>query len=809
MSVVFRVKCDSTRPGEKVFVTGSHGSLGNWSPGMAFPLATTADSYPIWSSDQLPMADKPVEYKYLVQRENRTGKAEWEDLPNNANRKVQPKHGHTTTVLSTWGAAGEMTEHQQEEDDAQPPVTRRLSFQEQKDERKNQDKLDLRMAETSMSKAAEEARQAQPLAGTLEKRSDMRRNFSVSLLDGADEEVKRMESTAQGDEKVEKKATNGGYAAAVAKSPKSAKSPTNGNAADQIITQAALDSEGEEEEDDDSIIPMGSHCSKRMLQESGKVMSLSALSALMPVEEKSEARKQDNKFRSKYSPHNAEVPVVIVTSEVAPYSKTGGLGLVASSYCYEFARNGHRTMCVAPKYRHYDGLQYLAETRVQVSGQEVNVKYFHKRMDLEDGKGTDMIFIEGPGIERSGGLYNGEDGNEYGDNLNRFTMLCLAAMEAPLILKFGNKGTYGDKVLFLANDWQAGLVPVYLNYKYRRNGTYTQSRCIYAIHNLGYQGMYHGHKPQHFFGIDEQAAADVMYGTCINLCKGALICADRVVTVSPNYAQEIQTPTGGFSLQDFVRAKAHSLRLVGILNGIDDCWNPETDSNLPKNFGLDNFMEGKAFNKSELQRKLGLYEDPNVVLIGFIGRLTWQKGVDMIGSIIQWLMTDEGNGVTGQVQLIMMGNGDRQYAETLRWAENTFPGRVCGYVGFDPKIEHLMMAGLDLFLMPSRYEPCGLPQMYSQQYGTLPIVTATGGLVDSVTDIKSGIEKATGFWIETLSTDKLKETVYKAAELYLKHPMDFQRMQRNAMMTDFYWPQAMDEYERHIDITLYDPPCQR
>lgn len=300
-----------------------------------------------------------------------------------------------------------------------------------------------------------------------------------------------------------------------------------------------------------------------------------------------------------------------------------------------------------------------------------------------------------------------------------------------------------------------------------------------------------------------------MYGSCINLCKCALTCADRVVTVSPHYAQEIQTPMGGFGLQGFVQAKAHNLRLVGILNGIDDCWNPETDPSIFKNFSIDNFQEGKAFNKTELQKKLGLTPDPNKVLIGFIGRLTWQKGVDMIGSIIDWLMHDSGNGVTGKVQLIMMGNGDKQSAETLRWGESKYPGKICGYVGFDPKVEHQMMAGLDLFLMPSRYEPCGLPQMYSQQYGTLPVVTATGGLVDSVIDVHQGLDKATGFHIEHLNPDKMKESVYRACEMYLKHPLDFARMQRNAMQTDFYWPQAMDEYERHIDFTLFDPPCMR
>lgn len=156
-----------------------------------------------------------------------------------------------------------------------------------------------------------------------------------------------------------------------------------------------------------------------------------------------------------------------------------------------------------------------------------------------------------------------------------------------------------------------------------------------------------------------------------------------------------------------------------------------------------------------------------------------------------------------------MGNGEKKYADVLRWAEETFKGRVIGFVGFDPKVEHQIMAGCDLFLMPSRYEPCGLPQMICQQYGTLPIVTATGGLTDSVKDISQGSTSATGFHISPLESGKMKEIVYKAADLYLKHRNEFRCMQRTAMSTDFYWPRAMDDYERQVDFTLYDPPVAR
>ncbi|CAK0853945.1 unnamed protein product, partial [Prorocentrum cordatum] len=333
-------------------------------------------------------------------------------------------------------------------------------------------------------------------------------------------------------------------------------------------------------------------------------------------------------------------------------------------------------------YSHYENISYIGEQRVRVDGREELVKYWHRYMDYGDGQGTDYVFVDHPSIERQGGLYNGDDGREYSDNLFRFTLLSLAALEAPLNLVIrGSK--YGDKVLFLANDWQAGLVPLYLCYKYRCNRCYEQARCIYVVHNLGYQGQYHGVNSCNFFGVDQKAAHDLAMGNSVNLCKGALICSDRVITVSPNYMREIQTPQGGFNLQDFVRAKGQ--RLHGILNGIDDCWNPETDSNIVRTFGVDDFVPAKRANKLALQRSLGLAEDPDRVLIGFVGRLTWQKGVDVMGSIISWLMEDTGNGVTGHAQLIMMGNGERQYADTLRWGQQAYPGRVVGYVGFDPK----------------------------------------------------------------------------------------------------------------------------
>lgn len=802
-SVAFKVDCKATRPGEGVFVVGNHEALGAWKPAKALQLTTTAQQFPTWSCHPLTLsADADLEFKFLVQREDMKGPARWEEFP--GNRTAKAVIGQIVETKSLWGdAKSSVTSKAAPASGSQPaeqspskggwlsglfggasePSKEQVEEEQRVKDRQEQDDVLLKMAEIHVKEAQAETVENNPLAVTINEREEMRRNFSQSLL--------ALDSLSVDPTR-----------------------PTYKEEPDTAVTQVrqvSLNEEGEAEEEYTEPTSEDTPARGVGLQH---IMSFSALTSMMPVEEKQEARTGKAKAQSHYEPFNTNVPVIIVSSEMAPYSKTGGLGLVAASYSYEFPRNGHRTMAISPKYKHYDGLTYAGETRVRIGNREECVKYWHKYEEVVPGtattpaRGCDYIFVEGAGIERSGGLYNGDDGREYEDNLFRFAILSFAAMEAPLILRI-NGSTYGDKVLFLANDWQSGLVPLLLCYKYRNNGCYTNSRCIYVVHNLGYQGQYHNVKAGELFGLEGQAAGDCTLGKAVNLTKGALICADRVLTVSPNYAQEIQTPGGGFNLQDFVRAKAQSLRLAGILNGIDDCWNPETDKDIKFNFFLDNFEEGKRLNKAELQKMLGLEVQDDVCLLGFVGRLTWQKGIDIFAQAISWMMKDEGNGVTGKVQLIMMGNGEKQHAETLRWAESNYPRRICGYVGFDPKVEHQMMAGCDLFVMPSRYEPCGLPQMYAQAYGTIPLVHACGGLVDSVKDISQGIDKATGFHIHNLGNDQMKGTLWKALELFHKDPDGFRTMQRNAMNEDYYWPQAMDEYEKNIDYTLYDPCVQR
>ncbi|CAE8637345.1 unnamed protein product [Polarella glacialis] len=555
-----------------------------------------------------------------------------------------------------------------------------------------------------------------------------------------------------------------------------------------------------------------------------RVYSLSALDTLLnDPAQKNELRQLMEKVsgeesRPKYDGRHIGTPVVVVSSEVNPWSKTGGLAMVAGSYGYEFAQRGHRTMVVSPRYGDYKDCNFVGYAKIWLDGREHEVKYFHHRQDYGDGKGTDYIFIEHDCFKRPSGLYwDPKEGREYGDNLFRFALLSIAALEAPLILNLGGS-TYGQDCLFIANDWQAGLVPVYLLYKYRRNNTYMNARTIFVIHNMGYQGKYQLSKfpleshlglpseaLQYLQGEDKNWKKD-----CINLLAGACRVADRVITVSPNYAEEIRSPEGGQGLHELLRDKGAQLRLAGILNGIADEWDPRTDPHIFSNYSINDFEKGKAKCKAELQKSLGLHQDPDAALIGFCGRLCHQKGVHLIVAAIPWLLSHDTEQFLGRVQVILMGKGDEQIAAELGHAENSNKGKICGYNGFDPRVEHQMLAGCDFLLMPSQYEPCGLPQMYAQAYGTIPIVHETGGLKDSVKGLwDEGRDSsiATGFLFCGFDENHLKERMYQALEVFHKRKSIFKQMQMNGMETNFYWPQAIDEYERHVDWTLEAQPC--
>eukprot|EP00928_Gymnodinium_smaydae_P073172 TRINITY_DN56416_c0_g1_i1.p2 TRINITY_DN56416_c0_g1~~TRINITY_DN56416_c0_g1_i1.p2 ORF type:complete len:601 (-),score=142.91 TRINITY_DN56416_c0_g1_i1:103-1905(-) len=539
------------------------------------------------------------------------------------------------------------------------------------------------------------------------------------------------------------------------------------------------------------------------------------------------------KCEPKYLSQHPDVPVVIVSSEISPWSKSGGLALVTASLSVEFAERGHRTMAISPMYDHYEGVTFMAKKTIWLMGNEHEVSYFHKWQPLADGKGVDYVFVDHECYHRPGGLYyNQELGVEYADNLYRFALFALAAVEAPCCVAPGGV-CYGERVCFMANDWQSALVPVYLTHRYRRSGRYRDARCLFVVHNFGYQGIYPHNKLEskpgcalpsivknidiHDFGLDDTPAYEHMVyqypdhdrsydgddGNVWNLTKGALMTCDRLLTVSKGYASEMKTPEGGFRLEGI--AKQKEFFFAGILNGIDVvAWNPARDPLLAQQYDASSFEEGRRACKLDLQKKVGLSQELDTALVAFVGRLTDQKGVDIILSAIDWMMTDTNNGITGHVQVLLMGNGDDHYVKAIAEKAHRWPNFKG--IKFDPQIEHMLYAGSDLLLMPSRYEPCGLPQMCAQRYGCVPVVTLCGGLRDSVVVEP---EQATGFGILPLTSCKFKEVTYKALDTYYNRREEFRAMQRRGMQTDFSWCPAIDEYEKNIDWALKDPPYVR
>ncbi|GJW04536.1 soluble starch synthase 1, chloroplastic/amyloplastic [Tanacetum coccineum] len=474
--------------------------------------------------------------------------------------------------------------------------------------------------------------------------------------------------------------------------------------------------------------------------------------------------------------------IVFVTSEAAPYSKTGGLGDVCGSLPIALAARGHRVMVVTPRYlsggpsdkKFASAVDLGCRIKVSCSGGVQDVAFFH-----EYRAGVDWVFVDHPSFHRPGNPY-GDAYGAFGDNQFRFTLLCHAACEAPLVLPLGGF-TYGEKCLFLANDWHAGLVPVLLAAKYRPYGVYKDARSIVVIHNLAHQGVEpastysnFGLPPEWYGALGwvfptwaRTHALDT--GEAVNILKGAIVTADRILTVSQGYSWEITTPEGGNGLDELLTSRKTVVN--GITNGIDITeWNPSLDEHLPSHYSLDD-LTGKIECKIALQRELGLPVRPDVPLIGFIGRLDYQKGIDIILSGAPDLLQDD-------VQFVMLGSGEKQYEDWMRATEATFKDKFRGWVGFNVPISHRITAGCDILLMPSRFEPCGLNQLYAMRYGTIPVVHGTGGLG--------------ALWI--------------AIETYRKHKPSWAGLMKRGMERDYSWDNAAVKYEEVFKWAFIDPP---
>lgn len=464
--------------------------------------------------------------------------------------------------------------------------------------------------------------------------------------------------------------------------------------------------------------------------------------------------------------------VLFVTSEVAPFSKSGGLGDVAGALPAALAALGHDIKVVAPRYAS------TQDARLTPTGQSLELRFPFGTLggpvlSVRLSERHEVLFLENAHLFERGGLY-GDAWGEFGDNHRRFAYLTLGALQAAQRLGF-----VPDVVHF--NDWQTGLGPVALRRGYAGTAL-GRARSVFTLHNLAYQGQF-GKEVMGELGLPWDlftAHGGLEFYDKVNFLKAGLGFSDALTTVSPTYAREVQTPEQGFGLDGLLRHRAHVL--TGILNGIDTHeWNPATDAYLPARFSA-NELAGKAVCKRELLRRFGL-PDGDAPVFALVSRLAWQKGIDLLLEVLP-------RALQADIRFIAMGSGEGAYEEGLRQLQARFPKQVATYIGFDTGLSHLVEAGADFFIMPSRYEPCGLNQMYSLRYGTVPVVRATGGLVDTV---EGGLE-GNGLLFESFHPAALLGALRRALALYADPPR-LEAFRRRGMEKDFSWDASARKYE--------------
>jgi starch synthase len=469
--------------------------------------------------------------------------------------------------------------------------------------------------------------------------------------------------------------------------------------------------------------------------------------------------------------------VLHIASECAPFAKTGGLGDVVGALPKAQVESGVDARVVIPLYR---GIDWSAQERllhtltIPMGG---FTAYAGARRGKLPGSDAPIYFLEHHGYFDRAGIY-GDDRGDFGDNVTRFSLLCRGAFALCRA-----EGFIPDIVH--AHDWQAALAPVYVDTT--EWGTPLHGAgTVLTIHNMGYQGMFSSEAmPATGLGWGHYNAQELEHFGALNLLKGGLMHANKITAVSPTYAREIQRAEHGAGLDGVMRARAHDL--VGILNGVDvKVWDPSTDPRIAARYDASD-LGGKAICKAALQREAGLPERADVPLFAVVTRLTDQKGMDVLVNILPAVLSWD-------IQIVLLGSGDAALERAFEVANSYRPDRFRGFLRFDDALAHRIEAGADFFLMPSRYEPCGMNQMYSLRYGTIPLVHATGGLADTVWNFDERTGNGTGFTMDTLSPKSLRDLMGWATHTYYHRPADIDRMRRRGMMQPFGWDRAAAAY---------------
>ena len=482
--------------------------------------------------------------------------------------------------------------------------------------------------------------------------------------------------------------------------------------------------------------------------------------------------------------------LLMVSSEAVPYAKTGGLADVAGALPLELAKLGHDVILLLPRYRclSESGRSFRSVCRLRVPTPQGLVDTLIEEDVIPVGQGDCRVrvwairneaFFDRPGLYQDRGI-------DYPDNLDRFSFFCRATIEVIAHLRTACR--WNTHILHL-HDWQTALCAVYLNTVEQDRLDVQGVRTVLTLHNVGYQGLFPG-KQFEKTGLPPSlfTPAGLEYYGSVNLLKGGIVFADYVTTVSPTYAREILTPEFGFGLEGVLRNRAD--QLLGILNGIDiDRWNPETDSYLPANYSVID-RSGKQVCKQMLQREFQLPET-SVPLLSVIARLTLQKGLDLVAAIIPQLMAMD-------LQLVILGTGEPGLEAKLKMLQARYPHSMGLRIGFDEGLAHRIEGGADVFVMPSRYEPCGLSQLYSLRYGTVPVVRKIGGLADTVLPFPARARqagRATGFHVEADTADALLTVLRRAGTVYQDRSM-WDQLVEAGMTTDVSWARSANAYDR-------------
>jgi starch synthase len=483
----------------------------------------------------------------------------------------------------------------------------------------------------------------------------------------------------------------------------------------------------------------------------------------------------------------------MATSEVTPFAKTGGLADVCGALPIELTRLGHPTAVIMPAFRQAkrcgEPIEDLDVTfDIPIGAKIVSGRLLRSRLP---GSEVPVYLVQQDSYFDRAELYR-ENGADYKDNCERFVFFSRAVLEAVRLLNL-------DINLIHCNDWQTGLVPAYLNIEYSNAVGYEQLGTVLTIHNMAYQGQF-WHWDMLLTGLDWKYFnwhQMEFYGH-LNLLKTGLVFADSITTVSPRYAEEIQQAPLGSGLETVLQKRRE--QLYGIINGVDyRVWDPAIDPHLPARYSVDNWAPGKAACKAALQTEMGLPTEPGVPLIGIVGRLVDQKGFDLIARIMeQWARHTD-------AQWIVLGTGEPGYHQLLRRLAQEYPHRIACRLEFSDPLAHRIEAGADLFLMPSRYEPCGLNQLYSLKYGAVPVVHATGGLADTIVD--AGPEQmtartATGFSFLHYDAAALEEALTRACDVYCHDRDAWSQIVETGMRQDWSWNASAKRYVEVYEETI-------